>query len=75
MDEALDPTEYETWAYIFAIESYNELEYYGLPYDGGSQDQPYQWKIVVTCIKEALAAAKVEAMADAKDKQNAKHNP
>lgn len=62
------PTAFEIMAYVFAIESYNDYERYGLPYEGGLVDQPWEWKLAVDVVKDALALGTAQARVDAKSK-------
>lgn len=62
----MEPENFEIMAYVYALESYNDFERYGFPYEGASMDQPYAWKLAVSCVKDALAAAHAEARAAAR---------
>lgn len=64
----MDPTPFEMMAYVYAVKSYNDHERYGLPYEGGLMDQPFEWKIANDCVHDALNAARAQARIDAKDK-------
>lgn len=62
----MEPTSFELEAYVYAIESYRDHERYGLPYLGGSKDQPYVWKLAVDCVTDAVNVVRSEAHAKAR---------
>lgn len=66
VDEIMEPEDFELMAYLYALESYNDFERYGFPYEGASMDQPYIWKLAVSTVKDALDAARAEARAAAR---------
>lgn len=67
VDDIMQPTEDDSWAYICAVEDYRDYQAYNqLPYEGGLMDQPYMWKLGVDTVMHAVSVAKSEAYAAAK---------
>jgi hypothetical protein len=66
VDEKMDPTDFELWAYIYAIESYRDHERHGAPYEGGYLEWPWVYKMALDCVEDALAAGRAEARAKAR---------
>lgn len=69
IDEQFEPTLADMLAYEYAIESFRDFEHYGLPYEGGSREQPYRWKLALDCVNSAMGAARAQAAAEARVKQ------
>ncbi len=57
------------WAYVYALESYQDHERYGLPYEGGSMAQPWVWKLAVDAVSSAIASATNQARVEARMKK------
>ncbi len=65
----MNPTLFDLQAYIYALEAFRDHGRYGLPYEGGSRDQPYMWKLALDCVEDAIGAARSQARAEARQEQ------
>ncbi len=62
----MDPTDFDLEAYVYAVESYQDHERYGLPYEWGSMDQPWVWLLATGVVIDAIAAAQAQARSEAR---------
>lgn len=69
VDEVMEPSEFDYWAFIFAVDSYRRFLRYGLPYEGHERDMPVLWRLAVDCMFEAVEAARAQASAEARDER------
>lgn len=70
----MEPTETDLLAYVYAVRSFRDYEHYGFPYPGTILDQPYLWKLAVSCVRDAINEARAQAAAEAADKVRRESN-